>query len=201
MRYACALFLFFSLSSFAGANSPDIPLEVTNIPSSTVTVRVTVMLDGGLENSMSSAGTGFVINKKGHILMSYHVSGEFIEFCKNNPKNSLIYTIAFFNEGSFSAVSVETNDSPELDVVILKLDKVPQGIAPVHLGDSHALELGECVYAMRGPVATWDEKIMPKIVPGVLTDKKKFNQHNPNIPFLYATNEIFRCYSGGPLAN
>lgn len=66
----------------------------------------------------------------------------------------------------------------------------------MRLGNSKTLQKGDGVFAFAGP-----DFYDTKIAQGVLESDGKFHESLPFVPLLFATNNILRGYSGGPLVN
>jgi 2-alkenal reductase len=87
----------------------------------------------------NSTGSGFVIDKEGHIITNHHVAGEmqnvYITFGdRSTGRGTLV--------GSF----------PEGDIAVVKAEKLPASVTPVELGDSGAAQVGQIVIAIGSPL-------------------------------------------------
>jgi len=90
---------------------------------------------------VSILGSGFVIDKQGHIITNAHVAG----------KSSVAQII--FSDGSSRRASVVAV-APYYDAALLKLDEPdPDTLFPVTLGDSDRVRAGEVALAMGSPGA------------------------------------------------
>ncbi len=90
---------------------------------------------------VSILGSGFVIDKEGHIITNAHVAG----------KSSVVQII--FSDGS-SARATLVAVAPYYDTALLKLDEPdPDSLFPVPLGDSDRVRAGEVALAMGSPGA------------------------------------------------
>lgn len=86
-------------------------------------------------------GSGFVIDKEGHIITNAHVAG----------KSSVAQII--FSDGSSERATLVAV-APYYDTALLKLDKPnPDKLFPVSLGDSDRVRAGEVALAMGSPGA------------------------------------------------
>jgi S1-C subfamily serine protease len=84
------------------------------------------------------AGSGFVIDTKGHIVTNNHV----IE-----TADAVMVT---FSDGSVTDAQVLGRDSYS-DLAVIKVDRLPEGAKPLELGDSSKLQVGQRVIAIGNP--------------------------------------------------
>ena len=84
------------------------------------------------------AGSGSVLDKKGHILTNFHV----IEDAKSAR-------VTLFNNESFPAQPVGAD--PDNDIAVLKIDAPPEMLFPIELGDSSRLRVGQKIFAIGNP--------------------------------------------------
>ena len=82
------------------------------------------------------AGSGFIIDKEGHILTNYHV-----------VENAQRLEVTLYNKKRFPAQVIGTDPSHDLAVIQIKAPD----LQPSTLGDSHALQVGQKVYAIGNP--------------------------------------------------
>ncbi len=82
------------------------------------------------------AGSGFVIDKEGHILTNYHVI-----------ENAQRLEVTLFNKKKYRAQVVGADPSHDLAVIQIKAPD----LQPATLGDSHGLLVGQKVYAIGNP--------------------------------------------------
>ena len=97
-----------------------------------VSIRVYAGEGGGL-------GSGFVIDKEGHIVTNYHVVRDADEL-----------EIAFPN-GFKTRGEVLGTDS-DSDVAVIKVDAPPEELHPLPLGDSNQIKVGQIVAAIGNPL-------------------------------------------------
>ncbi|MDQ3893146.1 MAG: trypsin-like peptidase domain-containing protein [Actinomycetota bacterium] len=83
-------------------------------------------------------GSGFVIDKQGHILTNYHV-----------VQNARSVRVSFSNRDNVKAEIVGVD--PSTDVAVLKVDMDPQALDPLPLGNSDAARVGDPVVAIGNP--------------------------------------------------
>jgi S1-C subfamily serine protease len=82
------------------------------------------------------AGSGFIIDKDGHILTNYHVI-----------ENAQRLEVTLYNKKRYRAQVVGADPSHDLAVIQIKAPD----LQPSTLGDSHALLVGQKVYAIGNP--------------------------------------------------
>jgi 2-alkenal reductase len=83
-------------------------------------------------------GTGFVIDKEGHIVTNYHVANGATELEVHFPSGLKVY----------GTVIGSDMDS---DLAVIKVDVDPAILAPLTLGDSEAIKVGQTVVAIGNP--------------------------------------------------
>src|ERR1035441_3642152 len=81
-------------------------------------------------------GSGFVIDKEGHILTNYHVIADARQV-----------EVTLHNRKKFRATIIGTDRSHDLAVVQIKAPE----LTPMVLGDSNNLQVGQKVYAIGNP--------------------------------------------------
>jgi len=86
----------------------------------------------------ASTGSGFLIDGEGHILTNQHV-----------VDGAESVTVRFPDGDEIDARVVGADASS--DVAVLELDSVPSGVAPIELGSSESLEIGDLVVAIGSP--------------------------------------------------
>ena len=97
---------------------------------------VSIEVEIGLLDDAS--GTGFVVDKQGHVVTNAHV----VEDAR------LIYVV--FQDGAKGAAVLVGMDA-RLDVAVLKVDSAAFSLKPVAFGDSDALVVGQSVLAIGNP--------------------------------------------------
>ncbi|HYY69687.1 MAG TPA: trypsin-like peptidase domain-containing protein [Terriglobales bacterium] len=83
-------------------------------------------------------GSGFIIDKQGHILTNYHVIGD-------NPRR---LEVTLSNRKKYPAEIVGLDKSHDLAVIQIK---ARDELTPAVLGDSHGLQVGQKVFAIGNP--------------------------------------------------
>jgi len=139
-------------------------------------------------------GSGFVIDKQGHIVTNYHVV---------EGANSI--EVLFSNNVTTRATVVGTDEST--DVAVLKVDVSPSALTPLSFGDSSALEVGDGVVAIGNPFGL-DRTITAGIVSAIynLEDSSTASPlrsptRNFPIAAIQTDAAINHGNSGGPLIN
>ncbi|REJ64574.1 MAG: PDZ domain-containing protein [Planctomycetota bacterium] len=84
------------------------------------------------------AGSGFVIDKQGHILTNYHV----VEGARE-------VDVTLFDGSTYEAAPVGLD--PNTDMAVIKIDAPATSLHPVEFGDSSALRVGQRVFAIGNP--------------------------------------------------
>ena len=91
-----------------------------------------------LEEVQSGTGSGFLWDELGHIVTNYHVI-----------ENSDRAQVTLSNQETVDARLVGA--APEKDLAVLKIDPPGRGFAPLPLGTSHDLQVGQKVFAIGNP--------------------------------------------------
>ncbi|MDQ4082417.1 MAG: trypsin-like peptidase domain-containing protein [Actinomycetota bacterium] len=134
-----------------------------------------------------SLGSGFVIDKDGHVVTNYHVVQEAED----------VY-VSFSNEDQLEARVVGTD--PSTDLALLKIDvDDKRALAPLALGDSDSVQVGDSVIAIGSPYGR-----ARTVTAGIVSALQRQIQA-PNgfaIDKVIQTDApINRGNSGGPLLN
>lgn len=130
------------------------------------------------------AGSGFVWDKKGHIVSNYHVVYQ---------ANTL--TVTFPDGTRYDAKLVGV--APDYDLAVLKIDAPPEKLIPVAVFPSHDLQVGQPVYAIGNPFGL-DTTLSAGIVSALgraitsMTDRKIYD-------VIQTDTAINPGNSGGPL--
>ena len=102
-----------------------------------ITTEITTTNFWGYQSTSAAAGSGFILTEDGYILTNEHV----IE-----KANTI--TVAMYDGTSYPATLIGYDKSN--DIAVLKIDA--EGLTPVTLGDSDALEVGDEVVAIGNPL-------------------------------------------------
>jgi S1-C subfamily serine protease len=185
----------------AAAAAPSQPLSINDIyrraapgvVQVTSTAVVTIPADPLFGNPFipqrqqeQSLGSGFVIDKAGHIVTNYHV----IQGAKK-------VRVSFSNGASMKATIQGTD--PSSDLAVLKIDASSRALTPLPLGDSDAIEVGDPVVAIGNPFGL-DRTVTAGIVSAI--------QRAITAPNGYTIDHVIQTdaainhgNSGGPLLN
>jgi S1-C subfamily serine protease len=133
-----------------------------------------------------SLGSGFVVDKAGHIVTNYHV----IEGAKQ-------VRVSFSNGASMKA-TVQGSD-PSSDLAVLKIDASSRALTPLPLGNSDQMQVGDPVVAIGNPFGL-DRTVTAGIVSAI--------QRAITAPNGYTIDHVIQTdaainhgNSGGPLLN
>ena len=135
-------------------------------------------------------GTGFIIDREGHIVTNNHV----VTLESDQPAQKI--TVAL-SDGRKLTASIVGRDPPT-DLAVLKIDA--DNLSPVTLGDSSALAVGEDVVAIGNAL---DLPGGPTVTKGVVSAKDRLIQEGSvSIPDAIQTDAAINPgNSGGPLVN
>ena len=88
--------------------------------------------------SQQALGSGFVLDKAGHIVTNYHV-----------VQGAYQIRVSFSNRDTVQAQLVGTD--PSTDLAVLRVETSASGLKPLPLGDSDRVEVGDQVVAIGNP--------------------------------------------------
>jgi S1-C subfamily serine protease len=131
------------------------------------------------------AGSGFVLDKEGHILTNYHVirGAETIE-------------VTFIDETTLPAQVIGSD--PRNDIAVLKVDATPDLLAPVQLGSSATLQAGQRAIVIGNPFGQFGSTLTTGVISAL--DRTLQGQDGRQISGIIQTDAaINRGNSGGPL--
>ena len=138
------------------------------------------------QQRQQSLGSGFVIDKAGHIVTNFHV----VDGAKQ-------VRVSFSNGASMKAAVVGTDASS--DLAVLKIDASSRALTPLPLGNSDDMEVGDPVVAIGNPFGL-DRTVTAGIVSAI--------QRAITAPNGYTIDHIIQTdaainhgNSGGPLLN
>jgi S1-C subfamily serine protease len=138
------------------------------------------------QETQRALGSGFVIDKAGHIVTNYHV----IAGAKS-------VEVSFSNHDSMKARIV--GKDPGTDIAVLKVDARSRALTPLTLGNSDLLRVGDAVVAIGNPFGL-DRSVTAGIVSAL--------QREIQAPNSYAIDHVIQTdaainhgNSGGPLLN
>ena len=84
------------------------------------------------------SGTGFVYSDEGYIVTNNHV-------VENGEAYEIVFASGERRSAEFVGADVDS------DLAVLKVDQLPEGVAPLPLGDGESLEVGQFVVAIGNP--------------------------------------------------
>jgi serine protease Do len=129
-----------------------------------------------------SLGSGFLIDKEGHILTNNHVL-----------ENAGTITVKLANEKEYEAKVVGRD--PRTDLALIKIN-ARADLPVVQLGDSDALRVGDWVIAIGNPFG-----LGQTVTAGIVSAKGRVIGQGPYDDFIQTDAAINPGNSGGPLFN
>jgi S1-C subfamily serine protease len=136
--------------------------------------------------TQQSLGSGFVVDKTGHIVTNYHV-----------VQGAQTIDVSFSNHESMKAHVVGSD--PSTDIAVLKVDASSRALTPLPLGDSDKVRVGDSVVAIGNPFGL-DRTVTAGIVSALQRQIQAPN--NWSIDHVIQTDApINHGNSGGPLLN
>jgi S1-C subfamily serine protease len=187
-------------SSFASAKKPLTIHEVyeraaPGVVQVTATSRVAVQsnpfLDpfgfgGSTAETQQALGSGFVIDKSGHIVTNYHV-----------VQGAQRVQVSFSDNERLSARVVGRD--PSTDVAVLQVKTRSRALTPLALGDSDAVRVGDAVLAIGNPLGE-DRSVTSGIVSAL--QRRIYAPNGAPIDSVIQTDAALNHgNSGGPLLN
>jgi len=153
------------------------------------------------------AGSGFVLDNKGHIVTNNHVVADAQR------------VTAIFYEGTEAEAEVIGTDA-DSDLAVIRVDALAQGVHPLSLGDSDQVEVGEWVIAIGNPFSLGGSMTLgivsavgrtipaggtPFAIPQAIQTDAAINPGNSGGPLLNLKGEVIgvnaQIASGGAPAN
>ncbi len=133
-------------------------------------------------------GSGFVIDKEGHIVTNNHVVEE-----------ARSITVRFQDSTEVKAEVVGTD--PDSDLAVIRVDVDPEVLKPVELGDSDALKVGDWVIAIGNPFG-FEGSVTFGIVSATGRAVRGVTGRGFSLPNLIQTDAAINPgNSGGPLVD
>ncbi|MDP9261671.1 MAG: trypsin-like peptidase domain-containing protein [Actinomycetota bacterium] len=187
-------------ASFAGASKPltihDVyaraaPGVVQVTATRRVAVQTNPFLDpfgfgGTTAETQEALGSGFVIDKAGHIVTNYHV-----------VRGAQRVQVSFSNNERLAAQVVGRD--PATDVAVLQVKAQSRALTPLDLGNSDAVRVGDAVVAIGNPLGE-DRSITSGIVSAL--QRRIFAPNGAPIDNVIQTDAALNHgNSGGPLLN
>jgi S1-C subfamily serine protease len=138
------------------------------------------------QQTQKALGSGFVIDKAGHIVTNFHV-----------VDGARSVQVSFSNRDSMSARIVGTD--PSTDLAVLQVDARSRALTPLPLGDSDRVRVGDSVVAIGNPFGL-DRSITAGIVSALQRQIPAPNEY-PIDHVIQTDAQINKGNSGGPLLN
>ncbi|WP_335932520.1 S1C family serine protease [Streptomyces sp. PTD5-9] len=150
-----------------------------------------VTIDAQSGDGEGGTGTGFIYDKQGHILTNNHVVA--------SAANSGRLTVTFSDGKKYDAEVV--GRAQGYDVAVLKLRNPPSGLAPLSLGDSDQVAVGDSTIAIGAPFG-----LSNTVTTGIISAKNRpvasgdgAGGNNSYMSALQTDASINPGNSGGPL--
>jgi serine protease Do len=134
------------------------------------------------EYKQQSLGTGFIIDRDGHILTNNHV-----------VEKSEEIKVRFSDGGEYAGKIIGRD--PKTDLALIKIE-TDEDLIPLPLGDSDRLEVGEWVLAIGNPFGLGDT-----VTAGIVSAKSRQIGAGSYDNFIQTDASINPGNSGGPLIN
>ena len=142
--------------------------------------------------SSRSSGSGFVYDHEGHIVTNYHVAS-----------SGSGYEVVFASGERMSARLIGSD--ADSDLAVLKVDRLPDGVDPLPLGDYQRVEVGQLAIAIGSPFGA-EGSMSLGIVSGL--GRSLRSQRATSSGSTYSLPEVIQTdapinpgNSGGPLLN
>ncbi len=150
------------------------------------TERTVLRRSNGRQVSVEGLGSGVLVSADGKVVTAAHV-----------VQTADTVIVEFADQGPFAADVIASE--PAADVALLQLQRIPDGLKPVKLGDSDKAQVGEQVFVVGAPLG----------ITHTLTVGHLSARHKPNATFSDMLNAEFfqtdaainRGNSGGPMFN
>ncbi len=138
----------------------------------------------GYQSTSAASGSGFIISDDGYILTNFHVI-----------EDSSHISVSMYIGDSFDATLIGYDESN--DIAVLKIDA--EGLAPVILGDSDNLNVGDSVVAIGNPLG----ELTFTLTSGAISakDREVTFSNNVSMNLLQTDCAINSGNSGGALFN
>lgn len=153
--------------------------------SSTVGITTSVTTNfWGFQSTSAASGSGFIISDDGYILTNFHVI-----------EDSSSISVSMYNGDSYDATLIGYDESN--DIAVLKIDA--EGLAPVIIGDSDQLNVGDSVIAIGNPLG----ELTFTLTSGTISakDREVTFSNNTTMNLLQTDCAINSGNSGGALFN
>jgi S1-C subfamily serine protease len=131
------------------------------------------------------SGSGFVLDKQGHILTNYHV-----------VEGAQRIDISFNDQTVLQAKMVGAD--PRNDIAVLRVDARPELLVPVELGSSASLKVGQRAIAIGNPFGQFGQTLTIGVI-SALNRALEGNDGRTITGMIQTDAAINRGNSGGPL--
>ena len=176
-----------SVGGFTGVEAENVRIYRQAAPAVANVVTRTVEYDFFLNPvPVEGAGSGFVIDKEGHILTNYHV-----------VQGAQKIEVTLGDQSRFPARLIGVD--PRNDVALLQIDAKGKQLAMLPMSDSRTLEVGQRVLAIGNPFG-----LQSTLTTGVVSALGRTVQLGPNTfidEAIQTDAAINHGNSGGPLLN
>ncbi len=157
--------------------------SVVNINTRSVQIDRFFMMQREAEGS----GSGAIIDKQGHILTNFHVV---------DGANQVEVTLA--SNKTYPAVLV--GEDKEHDIAVLKIEAPPEELAPLVIGTSEKLRVGQRVYVLGNPFG-WDGTLTTGIISSLNRDLPSRVPGRVMKSLIQTDAAMNPGNSGGPMLN
>ena len=146
------------------------------------------------DNFLLGSGSGFLVDNQGHIVTNNHVM-------QGAEKIEVVFADATRTRGRVVGSDIDA------DLAVLELDEVPSGLAPLPLGDSDSVQVGQRVIAIGNPFGLAGTMTVG-IVSGLGRDLRSQRPGDFQTLGTYSNPDVIQTdaainpgNSGGPLLN
>jgi S1-C subfamily serine protease len=166
----------------------DAPGVVQVTSTQVIRTNVDPFFDFGLPQTetQKALGSGFVMDKAGHIVTNYHVVA-----------GARSVEVSFSNSDNMRARIVGSD--PSTDLAVLQIDARSRALTPLPFGNSDRVRVGDSVVAIGNPLG-YDRSVTAGIVSAVQRAISAPNQY-PIDHVIQTDAPINHGNSGGPLIN
>ena len=149
-----------------------------------ITTSVTTTNFWGYQTTAAASGSGFIISDDGYIITNHHVIDD-----------AASITVTMYDNSSYDAELVGYDESNDLAVLKIEAD----GLTPVILGDSDALQVGDSVVAIGNPLGELTFSLTSGTVSAL--DRTITMSNNVSMDLIQTDCAINSGNSGGALFN
>ena len=172
------------------AHESDLKAQFEQVQGAVVTIRTfehaIIAKDGIGLVPMTDLGSGVLISEAGDVVTAAHL----IEVAD-------LVKVKFIDGSTITATVVAAE--PAADLALLRLERVPEGVDPVHLGDSDELRTGEQVFIIGAPYGLSHTltvgHVSARHAPATLPGSQVLGE------FIQTDAAVNRGNSGGPMFN